>query len=160
MTNGKIIGNSAGGKGGGVYFAGTSYSMTGGEITQNSAAGDGGGVYYNGGGTNLKLTGGKPVISGNTKSGGTTADNLWVTNPAHIRLDSPMEQGTDIRVTSPTPYPGSEFGDSISRFYDAPNKGGAMFIRSDDGGLCGRITDVANLAWMWDDTETEEVAFN
>lgn len=159
MTGGEIIGNSAGGKGGGVYFAGTSYSMTGGEITQNSAAGDGGGVYYNGGGTNLILNGGNPVISGNTKSGGTTADNLWVTNPAHIRLDSPMGEGTDIRVTSPTPYPGDEFGDSKARFYDEPNKGGAMFIKSDDGGLCGRITDVANLAWIWDDTETETVEF-
>lgn len=89
-----IFGNSAGGKGGGLYVEGTSFVMSGGYLHGNQATGDGGGLYANvidrtvtltnvavtsnqsagkGGGAyirNGKLEGTITALTGNTATGG------------------------------------------------------------------------------------------
>ena len=73
LNSGEISGNTSfptsGGRGGGVYVSGGTFTMTGGKISGNTASGSGGGrgggVYVDGG--TFTMSGGE--ISGNTLSG-------------------------------------------------------------------------------------------
>lgn len=69
MDGGTITGNSATENGGGVYVTSGSFTMNGGTITENSAEDNGGGVYVSSGYGKFEMSDG--TISGNTaKLGG------------------------------------------------------------------------------------------
>lgn len=83
IEDGEISGNSAG-FGGGIYvYADGTLAINGGSVTANRAAQAGGGVY-----TGVQELGvsGSPVISGNTLSDGSTANNVYLQDPEQIKV--------------------------------------------------------------------------
>ena len=101
MTGGEISGNTANNSsGGGVRVGNGTFTMTGGTISGNSAD-NGGGVYVQSGVTfNLS---GEVSITGNIKTNGTTAGNVYLSSGRTITLTGALEDGASIGVTTADP---------------------------------------------------------
>ena len=89
------------GCGGGVYISGDSGSavvnMTGGTISGNTSANYGGGVYvYSSSTFNVS---GSPVITGNTTSTDTNADNVYLKSTKRVTLTGALSAEAQIGVT-------------------------------------------------------------
>ena len=93
MNGGTISGNTAT-SGGGVYVQGT-FNMNGGTISGNTAT-SGGGVYvYNDKTINIS---GNPVITGNTLSNNTTANNVYLKPGSVITVTDALTNTANIGV--------------------------------------------------------------
>ena len=143
VEDGEISGNSAR-YGGGIYvYADGTLAINGGSVTGNRAAQAGGGVY-----TGVQELGvsGSPVISGNTLSDGSTANNVYLQDPEQIKVapGGTLSEGADIGVTwnppeeitveNPIKVTGDNSGD-----YSA-------FFKSDKEGLI--ILNKDNAVWL------------
>ena len=92
--NGGTISNNSGSWGGGVYVYGT-FTMNGGTISGNTAT-SGGGVYvYNDKTINIS---GNPVITGNTLSNNTTANNVYLKPGSVITVTDALTNTANIGV--------------------------------------------------------------
>ena len=113
ITNNKNTNTIGSYKGGGVYVAvGNTFTMTGGKITGNQTATDGGGVYVEG--QSNFIVSGDVQITGNYKTDGTTADNVYlqsVTNgtqkQAYIQVNGALSNAASIGVNAGTIDEGS-----------------------------------------------------
>ena len=170
MEGGSITGNYAF-DGGGVYvFPRSTFTMSGGSITGNYAW-DGGGVYvmYH----STFIVSGTPVIMNNTNPLEGVADNVYleVSEELSPKTSSPILVFTFITLTAPLtggeihittaksipPNPGNQFGTTT-----LSAGSGEEHIKSDtlkDASGNPRSAIIIGTSLMWDDTETEEVAF-
>ena len=104
ITNNKNTSTTGSYKGGGVYVAaGNTFTMTGGKITGNQTATSGGGVYVEG--QSNFIVSGDVQITGNYKTDGTPADNVYlqsVTNgtqkQAYIQVNGALSNAASIGV--------------------------------------------------------------
>lgn len=104
ITNNKNTNTTGSYKGGGVYVAaGNTFTMTGGKITGNQTATVGGGVYVEG--QSNFIVSGDVQITGNYKTDGTPADNVYlqsVTNgtqkQAYIQVNGALSNAASIGV--------------------------------------------------------------
>ena len=145
MTGGDIIGNSAE-QGGGVRVYNGTFTMENGTITNNTATESGGGVllnksiergYYTGIGK-LTLSGGNPVICGNTA--GQAADNTRFTETDLFTLAGSLGDNAEVRITSPDAKQYASFG-TVS---GTPN--GAEHIILDEKNFTGAVNG-SSLIW-------------
>ena len=94
MNGGNIISNTTTKPGGGVYVYHTgTFTMSGGTITGNNA--EYGGGVYNDGTFNIS---GNPVITGNTNSTASKANNVYLTNGKVITVTGALTTGANIGV--------------------------------------------------------------
>lgn len=113
ITNNKNTSTTGSYKGGGVYVAaGNTFTMTGGKITGNQTATSGGGVYVEG--QSNFIVSGDVQITGNYKTDGTPADNVYlqsVTNgtqkQAYIQVKGALSNNASISVNAGTIDEGS-----------------------------------------------------
>ena len=138
MTGGSIIDNGAGTDGGGVSNSGT-MTMTGGEIIGNMAKNNGGGVYLLDGTLTL---GGKAVIKGNTKTDGTTVQNLYLDSGKTVALSKVTRpaSGMSVGLSSGT-VTGAKSGDEKYFFADAAGK----YVKYNSGDKTLTLADLAGL---------------
>ena len=110
ITNNKNTNTIGSYKGGGVYVAvGNTFTMTGGKITGNQTATDGGGVYVDKQSNKQGefIVSGDAKITGNYKTDGTTADNVYLqsnTNgiQAYIKVNGALSDNASIGVSAGT----------------------------------------------------------
>lgn len=110
ITNNKNTSTSDSYKGGGVYVAcGITFIMKGGKITGNTTATSGGGVYVDKQSNKQGefIVSGDAHITGNYKTDGTTADNVYLqsnTNgiQAYIKVDGALSDTASIGVSAGT----------------------------------------------------------
>lgn len=110
IKNLSITGGSAENGGGVNITKGTLSLASGAKITGNSASEKGGGVYLAGEDSVLKLSG-TPFVSGNTKTGTTTASNVYLPDEKTITITGALFSGaTKAKIgvtTETTPVIGS-----------------------------------------------------
>jgi hypothetical protein len=94
--SGGTISNNSGSWGGGVYVQST-FNMSGGTISNNNSASVGGGVYVQ---TDQTINiSGNPVITGNTLSNTTTANNVYLESGMVITVTDALTTGASIGVS-------------------------------------------------------------
>jgi uncharacterized protein YjdB len=167
MNGGEISGNTASSYGGGVSAPGGTFNMYGGVINgANKAAVNGGGVYVSNGTFRVGKT---AVISGNIKTGDSSANNVYLADGKYITLGTGTNApatGMEIHVqtASADGVIVSSGGTEANKGYFVPDEAGKM-VKHDSGKLVIVLAPFTNIpdfaAWLTaQPTNTAATAYN